>query len=446
MEILLFNRQGKKPKLFRTKALKDLTPIQSFSVLLAEEKRSALALQIREHCDLEVERYDSLCLTLIQQVVNTCQSLPESSSNFYAHPGGLIDYIFNRTEASLALFKQYLAQQTQALSEEQKLWQYALFSAALLQGMGKLQIDYKIEIFDNNGHFLKQWNPLIESFTTMGSYYSYEFQGPSDNALRARLNLLIARMLMPTSGFNWIASNPRVLAIWLSLLNEDYPTAGTLGAILSRANALTLQRYLNQLVVKSPGLRPQLAPDSILDSGNRAQDLPEIGVAFLQWLNKNLSAGKIIINQAPLLMVPGGLLMTIEIFKLFVRHHPSFKNWQEVQKGFVALGLHQAAVNGDLQSRFEQLHTHKMHKGIVFAHYGAVLPDEAQCCNLHNGEISTISAVELMHQAQYNNNYALKTPFPANTSLHYVAADGQWQATPTSPTFNASLKPGLFHA
>ena len=43
---------------------------------------------------------------------------------------------------------------------------------------------------------------------------------------------------MPVSGFAWIASNPQVLAVWLALLNEDQRSAGTLGAILIRADAI----------------------------------------------------------------------------------------------------------------------------------------------------------------------------------------------------------------
>ena len=74
---------------------------------------------------------------------------------------------------------------------------------------------------------LKQWNPLLESLNNVGSYYTYEFQKDGDIEFRRRLNLLIAKAIMPPSGFNWIASNPEVLAIWLALLNEDQASAGT---------------------------------------------------------------------------------------------------------------------------------------------------------------------------------------------------------------------------
>ena len=233
----MFTRHDKKGKLSQAKPLKDLTRITPASLLLGEEKREALMGQIRELCALEEVSFDSLCLSLIHNFINHCQNLPESTS-YYSQLGGVLDHALHRTEAALSLFQQFLVLDAEAeLSEEQKLWQYALLSAAVLQGAGKLFVDYIVGLYDNNGQFLKTWNPLLENFTTVGSYFSYEFQEEADEEFRRRLNLLIARLLMPASGFAWISSNPKVLAIWLALLNEDTYAAGTLGAILVRADA-----------------------------------------------------------------------------------------------------------------------------------------------------------------------------------------------------------------
>ena len=64
----------------------------------------------------------------------------------------------------------------------------------------------------------------------VGSHYHFEFLPEGDKDLRCRLNVLLARLLMPASGFAWIISNPQVLAVWLALLSEDARSAGTLGA------------------------------------------------------------------------------------------------------------------------------------------------------------------------------------------------------------------------
>ena len=198
--------------------------------------------KIAESSALDSARFDNLCLKLLHNFANQCQSLPETANSYYALPGGLLDHALNRTEAALHLLRQQMVQEHDAeLSEEQKLWLYALFSAAILQGIGKLQLDYRIELFDINGLLTRPCNPLLEGLASSSKYY-YEFIQGSEDDLRRRLNLLLAYQLMPESGFAWIAGNPQVLAAWLALLNEDPNAAGMLGRILERADAIAIQR------------------------------------------------------------------------------------------------------------------------------------------------------------------------------------------------------------
>ncbi|WED42989.1 conjugal transfer nickase/helicase domain-containing protein [Legionella cardiaca] len=443
----MFHRYGKKIKSLNAKSLSDLTRIVQAPLLLAEDKRKVLIAQIREASALEEARYDSLCVSLMHNFVNHCQNLPETANSYYSQQGGFLDHALNRTEAALSLFKQYVIQEGAAeLSEEQKLWQYALFSAAILQGIAKLQIDFKVELYDNHGQFLKQWNPLLENLVSVGSHYSYEFQKESDEDFRRRLNLLLARLLMPVSGFSWIASNQQVLAVWLALLNEDLQGAGTLGAILIRANAIALQRYFNQMLVRNYGSRGGRYGRASTFSGGVPESIAEmeqqIGMEFIQWLTKALDAGRIMVNKAPLFMVPGGMLMSPDMFKLFVREHPEFKNWQAVQNGFLSLGLHRLGADGSIHSRFEQNNNQQMHSGVLFTDYAVVLPPEVQLHNLNTGKNSTISATELIHQAQFNNNFTRQQGSYAATPMTHLNAAGKWQPI-TSPTVQSLFKPGV---
>src|SRR3990167_758318 len=324
MENKLFTRYGKKEKPVQCKPIKDLTEVGAPEFILAEEKRAALLLEIKQASAVGAERFTRLCQPVINNLVNHCQLLPETANSYYAQPGGLLDHALNRTEAALTLFRQFviLEDNQTEWSEEQKLWQYALYTAALLQGIGKLQIDYHVKLYDSNGQFLARWNPLLASLASAGSYYTYAFEKEVEIDFRRRLNLFIARLFLPESGFAWIASNREVLAMWLALLNEDFHGAGTLGAILIRADAIALWRYFNQLFDHDPSMRPIRdrvttfsggVPESIIDLESR------VGTKFIQWLNAGLESGKIMINKPPLFMVPGGMLMCAEIFKLFVR-------------------------------------------------------------------------------------------------------------------------------
>jgi integrating conjugative element relaxase (TIGR03760 family) len=446
LEITLFHRYGKKSTPLRAKLPKDLTRIVTTEQILADEKRQTLLTQIKDSCVLETARFESLCLTLVNNLIHYCQQLPEASNSYYSQPGGLLDYALNRTDAALNLFKHYLIRDEKAgFSEEQKLWQYALLSAALLQGIGKIMNAFQVDLYDNNGQFLKQWNPLLESFSLSSSFYTYTFQKDPSHEFRCRLNILLARTLMPDSGFSWIASNSQVLAVWLALLNEDPYSARTLGAILIQADAIAIQRYFNQIGAKGHGTRAARharvgtftggVPDSVTNIEQ------QIGIEFIQWMQKELTSGALVINKAPLLMVPDGMLLTTEMFKLFVAEHPEFSNWQAVKNAFLSLGLHKVGPDGDVMSRFEQISNQQMHSGIVFSGYAVALPAQVQVHNLHTGRQIAMSGTELIHMAQFNNYFTRQQQVAVANGLKGINAAGEWQVMNANESERISSKP-----
>lgn len=429
MEVVLFNRTGKNVKSTKGRSLKDLTAIATPEQLLAKNKRENLVKKIQASSSLSDSRFETLCLSLIHNLINHCQSLPETMNSYYSQQGGVLDYALNRTEAAVHLFREFVIAEGD-LSEEQKLWLYALLTAGLLQGIGKLQIDYLVNLHDLNGQNLKIWNPLLESMSATSSYYHYEILSAEDDDLRRRLNLLLARLLMPASGFSWIASNPDVLRVWLALLHEDWQSAGTLGALLVRADAIAIQRYMTEHMLAGQAGRSARAgristfiDTNPQDAANREQ---LIGVEFINWLMQSLEKGIVMINKAPLFMVPGGMLMCSDLFKLFVREHPEFKNWQAIQSGFLSLGLHSVGAEGAIVSRFEQANTQQMVSGIVFENYAVALPEQIKFHNLNTGKISTLSAVELVNKSQSNVQFNQKTTASHAQGLQKLDARGQW--------------------
>ena len=436
----MFHRQRKSPLSAQARLLKDLVRHVAAPQFLAEEKRQILLQRMKELTQLEATRYESLCSALIDNLVNYCQNLPETSNSYYSQPGGLVDHALNRTEAALSLFQEFMVQEpSEPISEEQKQWQYALYSAAILQGIGKLFVEYRVNLFDNSGQLLKQWNPLLESLNSTGSYYDYEFQKESDVEFRRRLNLLIARALMPASGFAWIASNPQILAVWLALLNEDQRSAGTLGAILIRADAIAIQRYITDNMGKTSVNRVGRYGRAGTFSGGVPETIAEkeqaIGVEFIQWMIKALDEGRIMINKAPLLMVPGGMLMCQEMFQLFVREHPEYKNWQAAQNGFLSLGLHKRNADGSMLSRYEHTQTQQMYSGVVVSEYGVTLPESVKVVQMNTGKVESLSATELIHKAQYPSQFIQQQNAIVVTPLQKLSASGKWQTVENDSSF-----------
>ena len=278
---------------------------------------------------------------------------------------------------------------------------------------------------------------------SIGAYYHFERLPEGEHDLRCRLNILLARLLMPASGFAWIISNPQVLATWLALLSEDARGAGTLGAILIRADAIAIQRYLNEIMAKGIGQRSgrpnrmntfvDNVPESVADKERM------LGIEFLKWLTEQLKSGDIKINEGSLLMVPGALLLTVETFKKFVANHPEFAAWQAVQNAFLSLGLHRVGMDGAVLSRFEQVHTQQMHKGIVLADFAVILPAKVQLHHVHTGVVSTVSATELVHLALNNHDFNPQKNHTHLSSLNSLSVSGEWQAVEKN---NKSLTAG----
>lgn len=427
----MFHHPDKKIKT-NTKRFKDLTPMVTPSQFLLEGKRPELLHSMSEQSALDSTRFETMCLSLIHNIIHHCQQMPETLNSYYALPGGLVDHALNRTQAALSLFRQFVVQDTTTeLSEEQKLWLYALFSASMLQHIGKLQLDYRVELFDNNGSLLGPWNPLLKRMDDAGNYYKFEFQPESEREPRSRITILLARLLMPSSGFAWIISNPQVLAVWLALLSDDIRGAGTLGAILVRADAFALQRYFNEWLNKGHrgGRTHRIStfvdtmPEDITDKDHVT------GIEFIKWLKGKLESGELMINKAPhLLMVSGGMLVLPETFEWFVREHPAYKKWQ-VQRGFCSLGVHQVGIDNDPTTRFEQAHTHQMYTGVLFSKYAMVLPDQVKLHHMKTGEVSTVSATELVHMAHFNQNFFhRKEPQAQGHAVQVLSASGKWQA------------------
>lgn len=446
METILFNQKEKRVKTASIKPVNDLTAVVVSSQLLAADKRQILLQQISELSALDPKRVKNLCLSLVNQLTDHCQNLPETSNSYYALPGGILDYALNRTEVALQLFRQYIVQDEGIeLSEIQKLWLYAMLSASLLKDIGKLQIDYRVSVFDPHGQHLKLWNPLHESLIAAGGYYQFEFLADSEDKipLRRRINLLIARFLMPNEGFAWIASDPDVLNVWLALLSDDWQSAGTLGAILIRADAMAIQRYFKDFMIHHVSRRGVRSAriGTFVDSSPEAIIAKEqmVGVEFIKWMTASLDAGQLMINKAPLLMVPGGLLICADAFKLFVRAHPEYKNWLTVQKGFESLKLHRLNSNGEALSRFEQANNQQMHEGVLFENYAIALPQTVKMHNLYTGKQASVSAIETILLAESSHLFSQQRPTKPPNAPRHLNAIGEW----VTLAIASALKPGV---
>ncbi|MDF1677891.1 MAG: TraI domain-containing protein [Legionellaceae bacterium] len=323
--------------------LHGLTTITPASQLILKHKRPEQIASLADTCQFEPRQFKLLCEGLFFQLLNHMQQLPDTINSYFSSPGGAFDHALSRTKAASDLFRSFLLQAPDSkLTETQQLWWYALFSAGLLRGVGKLPLDYHVELYNAHGHLIKTWEPLLEPLTNTGYAYKFDTVNTNrDESFRQRLNIVLAKQLMPKEGFAWLTTNLEVLEVWLALLHEDGASSGSLGLILDRADAIAVQEDLMTLPLGVHTPKSGRAT-SFIDSSDNVLDNREqmAGIEFIKWLMVNLESGKLTLNQHPLLSVAGGTLIGPDAFKLFVRESPMFKNWMAVRQGVMSLGLH----------------------------------------------------------------------------------------------------------
>ncbi len=455
--VTVFRKDAPKTKVpiseVKAKNKSTLSQVTLSRQLLKQKKREKYQDDFKRLLELPTEQYEAVCEALLTNLSNMLQDLPETRNSYFSNRGGFLNHALSRTQAALHACRAYFisddGRPAKNLSDPQKLWMYTLFSAALLKGIGKLYVDFEIEIYDHSGRHVSRWLPFRGDFKQLGAaFYDYEFAPTQHDSFRKRVTLLLAQQIMPKAGLYWLAKDKNVFEVWLALLESDTRAAGTLGFIMDKADAIAINRFFqehqaelyNQKEEDDFGLydkkedKEELTTDKDDKRELEVGEIPKEGIEFVKWLNRALLTGKLLVNQSPLFMVPGGLLMSPDIFQLFIREHPQFKNWLAVQKGLMHLQLH----SGDGISRFKNSKTGQLHSGIVISAIEAVTPAKLQMVNLSNGVSTTITNSQLAQMKENNPHFqALSQTSPSAQQL--LSSSGTW----LSPQAGGSpLNPG----
>ncbi|MCX7089880.1 MAG: TraI domain-containing protein [Legionellales bacterium] len=425
----MFYREEKKaPAVKKPAALKNLDPIESFEILLKDKKRQEALSQIKQNLAYQASHYQKLAAPLIAGIAMYYQMLPETSL-YFSHRGGLLDRALYRTEAALSLMQQLMIRDESGLpSEDQKLWLYALFSASLLQGIGKLYTEYQITIHNSIGTLVKGWEPLLEDMRSVGDYYRYQFirEDSDSETLRKHVSVLLAQQLMPKEGFALLSSNPAIFKAWLALLEEDRDGAGSLSAILDRANAITDQKYLNDYLDE----HGHLLENGTGRVGTFLDNVPEhtvereraIGAEFLIWLHDALASGRLVLNQEPIRaeIYPAGAVLSAEVYDMFLQEHLKLKSKYIVQR---ALGAWQQQLlldhaNTDAEKKISKIYLRN-----------ANLPETVKIYNPKTEKNDTVRTLDLVHDMEaYTRDYAREPIL-----VHQLDLKGKWTTKEVAP-------------
>lgn len=357
----------------------NLLLVRDGGTILQNDKYQEIMRQYPKLVGLKHERYETHCLALLKNFAEFVQDLPETRGGYFSLKGGVLEHSLQRTKIGLTLLRNYFIadeENSGELSEPQKLWAYAVFSAGILQGVGKILVDMNIKYRTSAADKDINWGVLDGSMRNLGGkYYRYDFGASFPEPFRNRVSMLLARQIMPEEGFKWLASNKDVFAIWLSLLDDDTSGGRTLGPILWMADDLAINHYFDEMNIHS------YTTDKNKDqsfSKLKGDPNAKIGKDFIKWVKKSIASGKISVGNGPVHHVPGGVLLTKDVMSIYVKESSYTKNWRSVQTALTGMGIVRVGPLNQVFESYMKKNNKNVISGMVVRNTSMILTDDVK--------------------------------------------------------------------
>jgi len=207
-----------------------------------------LTAAIRSLVGVPDAHWDRLYRPLFENLAGFVQRLPASEAHHHSGPGGLLRHALEVAHEAMKLRRGALlppGASAEELARLQDVWTYACVSAALLHDIGKPLADQRISLFDADRAPLGEWSPTDGPIRPPARYYRVDFVTPRRYRRHERLTPLLANHIVPAEGLRWMAGEPAVMDAWMATLLGEYEEAGPLGAIVTRADGLSVARDLS---------------------------------------------------------------------------------------------------------------------------------------------------------------------------------------------------------
>lgn len=333
-------------KINKSKKIKmDLNRIKSTDELLNKKNNLEFIETIRSLIKSS-SQFKNLYLPVIRKFAEFVQEIPLMQPGFFNQKINFLERSLERSTRSLSLCLNYFFPKEKNFSNvihNNALSIYAVFTAALFLDIGKLAVKYNIMLYHKKSYPLKNWNPFTGSMLALGYYYKIDYVKENYNDLQSPITPILARQILDSAygsflemkGFNWIASDLKIVEIWLNLLSgkEDRIPMTSFMSMVPRAEVELIEnlRLSAQIEVTDPS-----------------------GEAFLQWLRKELADGKILINEkgAKVNIIDGKIFISTELFQEFANINPNYKHPEIIEKQFIDVAkLYQISIS-ELDQRY----------------------------------------------------------------------------------------------
>jgi len=297
-----------------------LIPVLSAKELLESSERQTLIKKMKGLAGVPKEIFHELYLPLINRFSEFVQVLPKTWGGRLL---SLLDEGLKRAQLVLQIH------QEQGDSEQDAQFQYAMFSLALLSDIGKVYYEKKVMISGADGTFVTDWLPLQGLLVDQAQQYKIRQYDGHTEQYCLYVTPLLARQLMPEEGFLWLASNPKLMKMWLAGLIGDERTGGGLTHYAGLAK-LRLDHLLEQAAILE-------SFDIEITEGENTQ----LAEDFLAWLKEGLADDSISVNQddSNVHIVENGVFIDAQLFKDYCSRYSRFNNYIILAQQFNNLGL-----------------------------------------------------------------------------------------------------------
>lgn len=277
-----------------------------YGVLSAEALLSAKTIQtaleeLPSIINLSPEYYKSLYEDLLSNFAHFVQILPTENKT------GIASILINGISRSCYVIKVH-KEQTDDPHNHMK--NYVIFSATLMMEVGKVIDDRQVTVCNREGECLSPWNPFEGPMTNWGQYFKLREVGGMPKRYFQSINALLARQLMPSMGFNWIAEHPRMFHVWLALLGGTIPEMDGLSYITE------VVKKWHALDLENQGFHYPNVLESQPSEGTA------LGEALLAWIKAQLAGNLLTVNEFDSMfqMTEQGLFVqTPAVFDAFIK-------------------------------------------------------------------------------------------------------------------------------
>jgi hypothetical protein len=308
-----------------------LYPVLTSEKLLGHPRIHKYLETIQDLAKTPLEYYADLYQELITKFAEFVQIIPAIEGGKL---GGMLEEGIKRAVLALEISKE------NPTEDEDPVFKYALFSAALLLDLRKLLVNKKVMISDEKGVFVAEWSPFEGSLIDRAEFYKIRHFNRPITQLSPYVTPLLARQTMPEAAFLWLTEHVKWFNQWLAILNGDEEGSGSLGHIL-----ITAKKHLREEKAKERNLTP------IIPMEFKVPDPTAVGEAFWVWLKRGINDGSISVNEADssvhIVEYDDRDANFLEVAKIFQNYcvYAKFSDWRIVYNQFNLLGL--AEFSGD---------------------------------------------------------------------------------------------------